>query len=81
MPATWTAASIGFHISATEAGTFLPIYDEDGAILEIITPAVDTAYAAPPALSGAHWVKLWSQTAGVDVAQAVQRVLPIDMKS
>ena len=81
MPVAWTVASIGFHVSDTEAGTFLPIYDEDGAILEIVTPVADTAYAAPPALSGAHWVKLWSQTAGADVAQVAERVLPVDMKS
>ena len=61
MPAAWTAASVGFYVSNSEAGTFLPLYDQYGSLVQISSPAVDKAYVFPADLAGAHWVKLWSQ--------------------
>lgn len=80
MPAAWTAADIGFQVSNSEAGTFLPLYDAAGALIEY-TPAVDTAFLAPAGIAGAYWIKLWSQTAGVDTNQAAARTLGLTAKS
>jgi hypothetical protein len=81
MPAAWTAASLGFHVSNSQGGTYVPLYDEDGSLVEITSPAVDKAYTAPAALAGAHWVKLWSETGGSGVNQAAARTLGLDLKT
>jgi hypothetical protein len=61
MPAAWTAASIGFKVCATSGGTYLPLYDEDGTLVQISSPAVDKAYSFPAEVYAASYVKLWSQ--------------------
>lgn len=79
MPAAWTAANIGFKVCDTEGGTYLPLYQDDGSTLvEIASPAADTAYTLPAELAGATWVKLWSQDgAGSDTNQAAERSLTV----
>jgi len=82
MPPAWAAASIGFYVSAMATGTFLPLYDDDGNLVQIDSPVASKAYSAPPALSVAHWVKLWSQNGtATNVAQGAERVISVDLKS
>ena len=82
MPATWTAASLGFKVAATEDGTYMPLYTHAAAIVEVDGPAVDIAYELPPELAAASWVKLWSQDgAAANVAQGGDRELIVMAKS
>jgi len=72
MPAAWTAAGIGFHVSTVSGGTFVPLFDAAGDEIETAA-AVDQAYSITT-VSGPY-VKLWSQTAGVDVVQGAARTI------
>jgi hypothetical protein len=82
MPTAWTAASIGFKVSPTPSGTYLPLYDDDGNLLQIDGPVANRAYVAPTAAGKPRFVKLWSQNgAGVDTVQAAERTLVVDIKS
>jgi hypothetical protein len=82
MPAAWDPASLGFKVSTTLAGTYLPLYDESGALVQIASPAVDQAYTLPARVAACRFVKLWSQNgAGVDVNQTAARSLPVDLKA
>lgn len=87
MPAAWTAAYIGFKVYHEATGTYLPLYDDNGALVLIgdtdgpTQPTADNAYALPPALFGAHLVKLWSQDgAGVDANQGADADFVIALK-
>ena len=80
MPDTWTAANIGFLVSPTVGGTFSPLYDILGNLVVFSGPLVDTAYVLPSELTGALYVKLWSNTAGVNEAQGGDRLFSLDMK-
>jgi len=82
MPATWTAASIGFQICQTPGGTFLPLYDKDLNLVQIAGPSASGAYACPAELAGARWVKVWSQNgSGTGTNQAAARTVNLDLKS
>lgn len=82
MPATWTAASIGFQVAHVSGGTYYPLYDHDGTIVEIAGPTVDNAYEIPPEVYGARFVKLWSQDgAASGTNQDAARTLVITLKS
>jgi len=82
MPSAWTAASIGFYVCQTPAGTFLPLYDKNGSLVQISSPAASQAHACPAELAGCRWVKLWSQDgAGSGTNQAAARTLNLDLKS
>jgi len=82
MPAAWTSASIGFTVSSTADGTFLPLYDDDGTLVQIDAPAVDCAYNCPPELFAARFVKLWSQNgSGTLTAQGAARTIVVDLKA
>ena len=73
---------IGFKISSSAGGTFLPLYDNTATIIEIDGPSVDTAYQLPKDLFGAHYVKLWSQDgAGNNTNQGAERTLILELKS
>lgn len=80
MPDTWTAADIGFLVSPTVDGTFRPLYDISGNLVVFSGPAADTANVLPPELSGAIYVKLWSNTAGANEAQGADRAFLLDLK-
>ena len=81
MPAAWTAASIGFKVSQESGGTFLPLYDDDGSLVQIDSPTASKAYVAPAALAAARFVKLWSQDGtGSNTAQGAERTLGVDLK-
>lgn len=80
-PGTWTAANIGFKVSSAYAGTYAPLYDEDGAIVEVAATA-SKAFSLPAELFGCSWVKLWSQDgSGNDTNQAAERSLTLLLKS
>lgn len=82
LPAAWTAASIGFLVSATETGAFYPLYDDDGTLVQITSPAVDNAYSIPAEAFGAAWIKLWSQDGSAgDTNQDAARTLGVILKS
>ena len=80
MPALWTAADIGFYVSSTVDGTYQPLYD--GATLIVITgPAADQAYPFPDEVAGAHFIQLWSNTAGADENQLADRDIVVELKA
>lgn len=82
MPAAWTAASIGFQVAHTSGGTFQPLYDELGNLVQISSPAVDRSYQAPPELAGSRYVRLWSQNgAGVNTNQGGDRSISVSLKA
>jgi len=81
MPAAWTAASIGFQVSPTTGGTFIPLYDDDGNLLQIDAPTASKAYQAPDGIAGSGFVKLWSQDgSGSNTAQGAERSIPVTLK-
>ena len=82
MPSAWTAASIGFKVCDTRDGTFVPYYDEDGTLVQMDSPAVDTCQEVPAKLFPVHFFKLWSQDgSGSNTAQAAARTLRVMLKS
>ena len=82
MPAAWTAAYIGFKVSPTEDGTYQPLYDDDGILVQIDNPAVDKSYLLPAKIAGVGWVKLWSQDgSGSNTNQDADRSLSLDLKA
>jgi len=82
MPGAWTAASIGFQVSDSPGGTFYPLYDSGGSLVQIEGPAVDSAYAIPAEVFGAAWVKLWSQDGSAgEENQTADRSVGVVLKS
>ena len=81
VPAAWTAADIGFKVSTTVDGTYVPLYNEAGDLLEMILISPSTALVAPPRVAGGYFIKLWSQSAEVNVPQAAERLMEVVMKS
>lgn len=85
MPAAWTAASIGFQVSDElhdSGGTFYPLKDDDGNLVQIDSPAVDEAYSIPAAVFAAARFRLWSQDgSGNNTNQGAERVLTVFLKS
>jgi len=82
MPGTWTAASLGFKVCDTSGGTFVPLYDASGGLVQIQSPTASNAYVLPEELYGCRYVKLWSQNgSGTNTNQASARSLTVMMKS
>jgi hypothetical protein len=80
MPAEWTAASLGIKTSPTLAGTFVPLCDTAGDRV-VFTVQVDGVQVAPVSLAGAGFIKLWSNTAGVDEAQVAARSFTVILRA
>ena len=81
MPAAWTAASIGFYVCDSYAGTYQKLYDDNGNLVQIDSPSAAGAYAAPAEVAAARWVKLWSQNgSGTDTNQAAARTITVALK-
>ena len=81
MPAAWTSASLGFKVASEVTGTFLPLYDEYGSLVQI-TPSASRAYNLPEAIFAARYIKLWSQNgSGTNTAQEAARSLIVDLKA
>lgn len=80
MPDAWTAASIGFQVSPSSGGTFQPLYDNNGVLVEIPSPTADNSFEIPPEAAAARFIKIWSQTSGSGVNQVAERSLTVDLK-
>lgn len=82
VPSTWTSAAIGFKVCDTADGTFSPLRDEAGSIVQIsgVQTAAAAFYKLPDAMRGALFMKLWSQNGGVDANQAADRAMTIMAK-
>jgi len=82
IPAAWTSAGLGFQAAESADGTFVPLRDQSGAIVEIsgIQTAAAGWYKLPDELHGAMRVKLWSQTSGSNTNQGAARDLVIAVK-
>lgn len=75
MPAAWTAGGLSFAASATEAGTFLPLFDALGVEITL-TVLANQRIVLPMGLIRSHnWLRLRSGTAAVPVNQAGARSL------
>ena len=81
MPAAWTTADIGFYVSSTVAGTYLPLYNEDGGLLVVSGPEASKAYVLPARVAAAQYIKLWSNLAGSDENQGAARPIIVNLKS
>lgn len=83
-PAEWTAADLAFYCSTSRGGTYVPMRDEDGAILQITgiaTGAAGSYFIPLQVFGGGPFVKFKSITVGTDptsaVAQAANRLLTV----
>ncbi len=73
---------IGFKVCDTVDGTFLPLYDTGGTLVEVtIDVAAAKGFAMPDELFAWPYVKLWAEAAGVDVDQEAERTFNIFLKS
>jgi hypothetical protein len=82
IPAAWTNADIGFHAAPTSGGTFVPLYDDNGNVVQMTVGAVtDECHAFPPEVFACRFIKFWSQLAGVDTNQVAERSLVYELKS
>ena len=81
-PATLTATTvIAFKVSSAFAGTYVPLYDKDGALVEVAASvAAAGAYPLPDELFAFAYFKLWTEAAGVDVNQAADRAFVVTLK-
>ena len=81
MPTGWTAAQIGFKVSQSKTGTYLPLYDLVGAFITVTTTAVDVAMPLPAQLAGCAWFKFWSQDGSAgNTNQGAARTIRYDLK-
>jgi len=78
----WTAAALAFKACNTIDGTFYPVRSSAGALAEItnIAANVPAWFKLPAELEGAQFVKLWSETAGVDTNQGATRFMLVVAK-
>jgi hypothetical protein len=83
VPSVWTAANIGFKVCDTGTGTFVPLRDQAGNLVQITNIDEDaaTAYPLPDELFTCLYFELWSCTvAGVDTNQGAARSLTVVLK-
>lgn len=83
IPSTWTNANLGFQVSEEAGGTFVPLYDDGGNLVQIagIAIAASRAYVLPPEVGVCQHIKLWSQNgAGVSVNQGAKRTIQLTSK-
>jgi hypothetical protein len=73
---------IGFQVSESAGGTFLPLYDELNALIEVtVTLNAGRGYAVPEKVKAWPYFKLWCENAGSDVNQTADRTFIIVQKS
>jgi hypothetical protein len=80
MPAAWTAANIGFKVSTTKTGTFIPLY-QDATLIQVQNCTVSLAFVAPSQVAYGRYVRLWSQSSGSDVDQGADRSILLELSS
>lgn len=75
----WTSASLGFKVCDTVDGTYAPLRNEAGALIEVtgIQTAAPGWYKLPLELLAAPFFKLWSETSGSNTNQGAERVCKI----
>ena len=82
MPSAWTAASIGFKASPTPGGTFQPVYNSNGVLVQISSPTASKTYIAPAEIAACRYIKLWSQDgSGANKAQGAERAIGVELKA
>jgi len=73
---------IAFKVAECQDGTFLPLYDDTNTLVEItVTLNEARAYALPDEIFYWRYIKLWTEAAGMDVAQTAERAFVITLKS
>lgn len=73
---------IGFKVSESGVGVFLPLYDELNVLVEVtVTLNAARAYALPEKVFAWPYFKLWCESGGVDVVQGADRVFVLVQKS
>ena len=83
-PNGWTAANLAFKMCDTQAGTYGPVKDKAGSLIELVGPptaAVEVRQIPPELFNGANWLHIWSETAGADVTQAAARTITLALYS
>ena len=80
IPDAWTAANLGFLVNYASNGTYLPLKQPDGTLVEI-DAVVDSAFSIPVDTFGITYMKLQSQTGGTPVTQAADRTIVLTIKS
>lgn len=82
MPSVWTSASIGFSTSTASDGTFGVLYDDDGTLVQIDSPAANRVYTAPADIAASGYLKLWSQDGSASPTdQGGDRTLRLTVKA
>ncbi len=73
---------IAFKVCDTIGGTYLPLYDSAGTLIEVtVDVTAAKGYALPDELFAWPYVELWAEAAGVDVDQSAARTFTIALKS
>jgi hypothetical protein len=72
---------IAFKVCSTQNGTYLPLYDKTGVLVEIVVSLTALrAYPLPDELFGAGWFEIWTEASGSDVVQAAAHSFTISLK-
>jgi hypothetical protein len=65
-----TSTKIAFKVCMTEDGTFVPLYDQYNALIEVtVTLDASRAYILPLELARFPYWQIWCEASGVDVDQ------------
>ncbi len=73
---------IAFKVSDAIDGTFLPLYDDTNAVVEITVELAEArAYVVPDGVFAWRYAKLWMEAAGGDVGQSADRTFIVSLKS
>ena len=73
---------IAFKVAESQDATFLPLYDDTNTLIEMtVTLNEARAYVLPDEIFYWRYIKLWTEAAGVDVAQTAERAFLITLKS
>lgn len=81
-PASLAAnTKVAFKVSASADGTFVPLYDQYGALVEVtVSLSAAGAYPFPQELFSYPFAKVWTENAGVDVNQSAEKSFLLCMK-
>ncbi len=82
IPAAWTNADVGFYAAPASGGAFVPLYDDNGNLVQITVGGVtDRCCSMPPEVFACRFIQLWSQLAGVATPQGGNRNMVYELKS
>jgi len=82
IPSGWTSADLGFMHSEYQAGVFNPTFDYQGNLVEISVPSGAVAWFVPNQWTQpTHFVRLWSQRDGNNVAQTSEQTIKVCLKT